>query len=99
MESLLYRMDLKTYKKNLSNARPFGISKQQSLLYQSGLVGLAISYALSITGLLSGLVKFFTETEKEMVSVERVLEYIERTPKENDSNQHVSVAFSFINTT
>jgi len=41
-----------------------------------GLVGLAISYALSITSLLSGVVTSFTETEKQMVSVERMDEYI-----------------------
>ncbi|XP_070569620.1 ATP-binding cassette sub-family C member 10-like [Ptychodera flava] len=49
-----------------------------------GLVGLAISYALSITSLLSGVVSMFTETEKEMVSVERTVQYIEDTPDEKD---------------
>lgn len=47
-----------------------------------GLVGLAISYALSVTNLLSGVVTSFTETEKEMVSVERVMQYIQGTPSE-----------------
>ncbi|XP_037084927.1 multidrug resistance-associated protein 7-like [Pollicipes pollicipes] len=42
----------------------------------AGLVGLAISCALSVTGFLSGLVGSFTETEKEMVSMERVHHYI-----------------------
>nr|CAH7715442.1 unnamed protein product [Callosobruchus chinensis] len=37
-----------------------------------GMVGLSISYALSITGALSGVVNAFTETEREMVAVERV---------------------------
>ena len=37
-----------------------------------GLVGLAISYALSVTNLLSGVVTSFTETEKQMVSIERM---------------------------
>ena len=41
-----------------------------------GMVGLAISYALSVTTLLSGAVTSFTETEKQMVSVERVEQYI-----------------------
>ncbi|XP_061421515.1 ATP-binding cassette sub-family C member 10 isoform X3 [Lethenteron reissneri] len=40
-----------------------------------GLVGLAIAYALSINGRLSGLVSSFTQTETQMVSVERVQEY------------------------
>ena len=53
----------------------------------SGLVGLAISYALSVTSLLSGLVTSFTETEKEMVSVERALQYIIGAPSEPQEGQ------------
>ena len=41
-----------------------------------GLVGLAISYALSVTDRLSGMVTSFTETEKQMVSVERAVQYL-----------------------
>lgn len=48
----------------------------------AGLVGLAISYALSVTDRLSGMVTSFTETEKQMVSVERAVEYIEDIPSE-----------------
>ncbi|KAF2904349.1 hypothetical protein ILUMI_01807 [Ignelater luminosus] len=47
-----------------------------------GLVGLAISYALSMTGLLSGVVNAFTETEREMIAVERVSQYIEEVEPE-----------------
>ena len=47
-----------------------------------GLVGLAISYALSVTNLLSGVVTSFTETEKQMVSVERMGQYISGVPRE-----------------
>ncbi len=47
-----------------------------------GLVGLAISYALSVTNLLSGVVTSFTETEKQMVSVERMGQYIDGVPTE-----------------
>ena len=50
----------------------------------TGLVGLAISYALSVTGLLSGVVTSFTETEKQMVSVERAMQYITGAPAERD---------------
>ena len=39
-----------------------------------GLVGLAISYALGITGKLSGLVTSFTETEREFVALERYVQ-------------------------
>ncbi|XP_066282147.1 ATP-binding cassette sub-family C member 10-like [Branchiostoma lanceolatum] len=47
-----------------------------------GLVGLAISYALSVTNLLSGVVTSFTETEKQMVSVERAVQYVKNIPWE-----------------
>ncbi|XP_058453342.1 ATP-binding cassette sub-family C member 10 [Malaya genurostris] len=41
------------------------------------MVGLAISYALSITGLLSGLLNAVSETEQEFVAVERINQYCE----------------------
>uniref|UniRef100_H2YA69 ABC-type xenobiotic transporter n=1 Tax=Ciona savignyi TaxID=51511 RepID=H2YA69_CIOSA len=41
-----------------------------------GMVGLALSYALSVTGGLSGVITSFTETEKHMVAVERQSYYI-----------------------
>nr|XP_023014206.1 multidrug resistance-associated protein 7 [Leptinotarsa decemlineata] len=48
-----------------------------------GLIGLAISYALSITGALSGVVSSFTETEREMIAVERVNQYIDEIVSES----------------
>ena len=53
-----------------------------SISNSAGMVGLAISYSLSVTTLLSGAVTSFTETEKQMVSVERVEQYINGTPSE-----------------
>ena len=47
----------------------------------TGLVGLALSYALSITGNLAGAITSFTETEKEMVAVERQSYYVEQIPQ------------------
>lgn len=41
----------------------------------ASLIGLALSYILNITGLLNGLIGSFTETEKEMVSVERAHQF------------------------
>uniref|UniRef100_A0A0E0PUD6 ABC transporter C family member 13 n=2 Tax=Oryza rufipogon TaxID=4529 RepID=A0A0E0PUD6_ORYRU len=41
-----------------------------------GLVGLALSYAAPVVPLLNGFLTTFTETEKEMISVERVVEYV-----------------------
>ncbi|KAF6211147.1 hypothetical protein GE061_014262 [Apolygus lucorum] len=43
----------------------------------AGYVGLAISYTLGLTSLLSGLVSVGTETEMEMVSVERINHYLD----------------------
>ncbi|XP_075719658.1 ATP-binding cassette sub-family C member 10 [Rhinoderma darwinii] len=47
-----------------------------------GLVGLSLSYALSITALLSGLIYNFTQAETMMVSVERAEEYSTTLPAE-----------------
>ncbi|CAG9820276.1 unnamed protein product [Phaedon cochleariae] len=48
-----------------------------------GMVGLAISYALTITAALGGVITSFTETEREMIAVERVNQYIEDIPAES----------------
>jgi ABC-type multidrug transport system fused ATPase/permease subunit len=40
-----------------------------------GLAGLSLSYSFSIVNFLNGFINAFTETEQEMISVERVLEY------------------------
>ncbi|XP_014111470.1 PREDICTED: multidrug resistance-associated protein 7 isoform X2 [Pseudopodoces humilis] len=53
-----------------------------SLFLMQGLVGLALSYALSVTNLLSGLISSFTHTEIMMVSVERTEEYTTDIPVE-----------------
>lgn len=45
-------------------------------------MGLALSYALSVTNLLSGLISSFTHTEIMMVSVERTEEYTTDVPME-----------------
>ncbi|XP_058067672.1 ABC transporter C family member 13 isoform X3 [Magnolia sinica] len=42
-----------------------------------GLVGLALSYASPIVSLMSNFLTSYTETEKEMVSIERVLQYMD----------------------
>lgn len=46
------------------------------------MVGLALSYALSITNLLSGLIFSFAQTEMQLVSVERTEEYSTSIPLE-----------------
>ncbi|KAK9149846.1 hypothetical protein Scep_008603 [Stephania cephalantha] len=47
-----------------------------------GLVGLSLSYAVPFVSQLSSFLSSFTETEKEMVSVERVLQYMD-VPQED----------------
>ncbi|XP_066504379.1 ATP-binding cassette sub-family C member 10 isoform X2 [Hoplias malabaricus] len=54
-----------------------------------GLVGLALSYALSITNLLSGLIFSFTQTEMQLVSVERTEEYSTCIPLEPQKGSKV----------
>uniref|UniRef100_A0A8C8LYS9 ATP-binding cassette sub-family B member 6 n=1 Tax=Oncorhynchus tshawytscha TaxID=74940 RepID=A0A8C8LYS9_ONCTS len=59
-----------------------------------GLVGLSLSYALSITGLLSGLIFNFTQTEMQLVSVERTEEYSTTLPTEQQhSNPQVPTSW------
>ncbi|NWQ86166.1 MRP7 protein, partial [Burhinus bistriatus] len=58
------------------------IIQHQKQLGNPGLVGLALSYALSVTNLLSGLISSFTLTETMMVSVERTEEYTTDVPTE-----------------
>ncbi|NXP50331.1 MRP7 protein, partial [Heliornis fulica] len=58
------------------------IIQHQKQLGNPGLVGLALSYALSVTNLLSVLISSFTLTETMMVSVERTEEYTTDIPME-----------------
>lgn len=54
-------------------AAAFCVMERESI--GPGLAGLTISYALQMTGILNWLVRMATETETNMVSVERVLQY------------------------
>lgn len=69
-------------------------------------MGLALSYALSVTSLLGSLVTSFTDTEKELVSVERVGQYLrdlEEEPQDGTLLVGVQEAFhlrfAFLRTT
>ncbi|XP_069116796.1 ATP-binding cassette sub-family C member 10-like [Argopecten irradians] len=56
---------------------------QHNILHiDPGVAGLAISYTLTISGRLFRVVNCVTEVEKQMVSVERIQQYIDGTPKE-----------------
>ncbi|KAJ8365003.1 hypothetical protein SKAU_G00138340 [Synaphobranchus kaupii] len=58
------------------------VIQHQTRSIDPGLVGLSLSYALSITNLLSGLIFSFTQTETQMVCVERTEEYSTDIPIE-----------------
>ncbi|KAH9715832.1 multidrug resistance-associated protein 11 [Citrus sinensis] len=60
-----------------------------------GLVGLALSYAAPIVSLLGNFLSSFTETEKEMVSLERVLEYMDVPQEELCGYQSLSPDWPF----
>ncbi|XP_035548110.1 ABC transporter C family member 13 isoform X2 [Juglans regia] len=55
-----------------------------------GLVGLALSYAAPIVSLLGSFLTSFTETEKEMVSVERTLQYMDIPQEELHGSQSLN---------
>lgn len=55
-----------------------------------GLVGLALSYAAPIVSLLGSFLTSFTETEKEMVSVERALQYMDIPQEEQEGCLHLN---------
>ncbi|XP_028841265.1 multidrug resistance-associated protein 1 [Denticeps clupeoides] len=57
----------------------FSVMGRETL--QPGIVGLAVSHSLQVTGILSWIVRSWTDVENNIVSVERVKEYAD-TPKE-----------------
>ncbi|XP_019158537.1 PREDICTED: ABC transporter C family member 13 isoform X2 [Ipomoea nil] len=60
-----------------------------------GLVGLALSYAAPIVSNLGSFLSSFTETEKEMVSVERVLQYMDIPQEELIEDQRFDQHWPF----
>lgn len=67
----------------LAGVSIIAVLQHQYDIADPGLIGLAITYALSVTTLLSGVVNSFTETEREMIAVERVKQYLDNVPTEN----------------
>ena len=55
----------------------FAVVSRQLSITNAGLIGLSISYALSVTSVLNWLVRMTSELETNIVSVERVKEYAE----------------------
>ncbi|TKR89661.1 hypothetical protein L596_013728 [Steinernema carpocapsae] len=61
------------------------VIQSEFLQVDSGMVALAITYALTMTGLLNSLLSSFIDSEKELVSVERIADYIENIEDEEDN--------------
>ena len=59
------------------SAALFAVISRQLSITNAGLIGLSISYALSVTQVLNWLVRMTSELEANIVSVERVKEYAE----------------------
>ncbi|KAJ6703052.1 ATP-BINDING CASSETTE SUB-FAMILY C [Salix viminalis] len=60
-----------------------------------GLVGLSLSYAAPIVSLLGSFLTSFTETEKEMVSVERAIQYMDIPQEEFRGSQSLNLDWPF----
>ncbi|XP_051169843.1 ATP-binding cassette sub-family C member 10 [Leptopilina boulardi] len=58
-----------------------------------GLIGLAVTYMLSVSSLLSGLVNAFTETEREMIAVERINQYLDNISVETINGENPPYAW------
>ncbi|CAG7725549.1 unnamed protein product [Allacma fusca] len=72
-----------------------GVLQHGFQLANSAMLGLAISYALTVTNSLSSFVTSFTETEKEMVAVERVAEYIDTIEAESNIESILSTPYGW----
>lgn len=63
----------------------FGVgTRDESQPGKAGLAGLSISWALGATGLIGFALKTMSDTEIQMNSVERIMQYINKTEKEAD---------------
>lgn len=53
----------------------------------AGLIGLSLAYSLTLTSLLNGVMQSFASTETELVSVERVMQFVTGIERERSSGQ------------
>lgn len=54
-----------------------------------------MTYALTLTNMLGGLVSAVAATECDMISLERVLDYVENTEDENVNEDSLSPPFAW----
>ncbi|XP_060844608.1 ATP-binding cassette sub-family C member 10 [Rhopalosiphum padi] len=64
-------------------------------LTNAGYLGLSLTYALTLTNMLGGLVNAIAATECDMISLERVLGYVENLENETDVEDSVSPPFAW----
>lgn len=64
-------------------------------LFYVGIIGLVLVYAMNMSGQLNGVVTSFTETERELVSVERVHQYLEGTRREGQNGVSANLLAEF----
>ena len=69
-----------------------GLGVYQRKSTSSGLIGVTLSYSIDITGVLSWLIRLFSELESQMVSVERVEEYAQLPSEEDTANDSMDGA-------
>ncbi|CAK9830297.1 ATP-binding cassette sub-family C member 10 [Anthophora retusa] len=77
----------------LAGVSNIAVLQHQYDIADPGLIGLVITYTLSVNGLLSGVVNAFTETEREMIAVERVKQYLENVPIETTKGDNPPYAW------
>ncbi|XP_033313580.1 multidrug resistance-associated protein 7 [Bombus bifarius] len=77
----------------LAGVSNIAVLQHQYDIADPGLIGLIITYTLSVTGLLSGVVNAFVETEREMIAVERVKQYLENVPVETAKGENPPYAW------
>lgn len=54
-----------------------------------------MTYSLTLTSILGGLVNAVASTECDMISLERVLDYVNNSVSETDDNDFVSPPFAW----
>lgn len=76
--------DSGNYRQNWCVSRSLCSSLVLKSLLDAGLVGLVLSYGLTTTGSLNWAVRTTSEVEQNIVSVERILHYVELKPEAPD---------------
>ncbi|KAB7504946.1 Multidrug resistance-associated protein 7 [Armadillidium nasatum] len=79
----------------LAGVVALGLWQHHSHGIGAGIIGLVLVYAMNMSGQLNGVVTSFTETERELVSVERVHQYLEGTRREGQNGVSANLLAEF----